>query len=190
MTSFFDSFLFTWILLPALIFFARIMDMSLDTLRIIMIGRGRKGLVALFGFVEVTIWLLVARQVITHLPNVACFFAYSGGFAAGNYVGMWIEERLAVRYQLVRMMVQSGKVLVDALKKNGYGVTLVEAKGAVGAVDLIYTIVIRSKVQDLVGLIETHQPKVFYTIEDVRYVSEGAAPAEKKSRLAHLFSKN
>ncbi|NTU49810.1 MAG: hypothetical protein HGA87_02780 [Desulfobulbaceae bacterium] len=94
MQAFLDSPTFTWIILPLLIFCARIADMSLDTMRIVMIGRGRKFTAAFLGFFEVSIWLLVARQVIVHLPNPLCFFAYAGGFAAGNYVGMWIERAI------------------------------------------------------------------------------------------------
>ncbi|MBF0593428.1 MAG: DUF2179 domain-containing protein [Candidatus Omnitrophica bacterium] len=182
--AFLDSAAFTWGVLPALIFVARICDMSLDTMRIIMIGHGRKGLASFFGFIEVTIWLVVARQVIVHLPNPACFIAYAAGFATGNYVGMAIEERLASGVQMVRMIVdRDGGPLIAALKVNGFGFTTMTGQGAQGPVDVIFTIVDRSRSGDVIRLIETVSPKAFYTIEDVRYASEGVFPPEHRHFL-------
>lgn len=187
MSPFFDSSVFTWIILPALIFVARICDMSLDTMRIISIGQGRKGLASFFGFFEVTIWLLVARQVIVNLPNPACFFAYAGGFATGNYVGMWIEERFSSGAQIIRIILdQDGKLMMDALKREGFGFTSILGHGAQGPVDMIFAIVDRHRVNDVIHLVEKIDPKAFYTIEDIRYASEGVFPP-KRRRLQDIF---
>jgi len=189
MHAFLDSPTFTWYVLPALIFVARICDMSLDTLRIIMIGRGRKFLASLAGFFEVSIWLLVARQVITHLPNIACFFAYAGGFATGNYVGMWIEERVSGGVQMIRIITQhEGPRLIEALKGRGYGVTTFLASGTHGPVNVIYTVVMRNEVKAATSLIETMSPKSFFTVEDVRHVNEGVFPITRKHRLLRFFN--
>ena len=191
MNNFFDSNLFTWVLLPLFIFCARIVDMSLDTLRIIMIGHGRKFLAAFCGFIEVSIWLLVARQVIVNLPNPLCFFAYAGGFATGNYVGMWIEERVAVGFQEVRVVIspeESG--LIEELKKRGYGLTIVAGCGGMGPVSLISMIVPRAGVSGALALVRQFSPKAFYSIEDVCEVSQGVFPEVRKSRLRKIFSKS
>ncbi len=181
LSTFFDSGLFTWGILPALIFFARICDMSLDTMRIITIGQGRKGLAACLGFFEVSIWLLVARQVIVGLPNPLCFFAYAGGFATGNYVGMWIEEKFSSGAQIIRIIVDhDGRAIVAALKREGFGFTSLLGQGAQGPVDMIFTIVARHQVKCVIALIESVDPKAFYTIEDIRYVSEGVFPPKRR----------
>jgi uncharacterized protein YebE (UPF0316 family) len=178
MQTFLDSTLFTWVLLPILIFLARIVDMSLDTMRIIMVGRGRKAVAALAGFIEVSIWLLVARQVIAHLPNIACFFAYSAGFATGNYVGMMIEERVAVGFQLVRVITSNNaQGLLELFRKEGYGVTRIPAQGAEGDVDVVFTIVPRKDVQKVIASLQSFDPEAFYAIEDVRDVKAGIFPS-------------
>jgi uncharacterized protein YebE (UPF0316 family) len=186
MTAFFDSNLFTWVILPVLIFCARIVDMSLDTMRVIMVGRGRKALAALMGFFEVCIWLLVARQVIAHLPNVACFFAYAFGFATGNYVGMMIEERMAVGFQLVRVITDgSAKDLIERFRKAGYGVTCIPAQGMEGEVEIVFTIVPRKDVQKVVATVRGFNPAAFCSIEDVRDVKAGIFPA---TASRHIFN--
>jgi uncharacterized protein YebE (UPF0316 family) len=190
MATFFDSHVFTWFILPVLIFLARIMDMSLDTLRIVMIGRGRKFTVAFLGFFEVSIWLLVARQVIAHLPNIACFFAYAGGFAAGNYVGMWIEERMASGAQIIRVIVDSdGPRIMEALKARGHGVTSMRGQGAMGSVDIIFSIVQRKEAPDVLALIKGVSPGAFYIIEDVRDISEGFFPPRRKRGVLEFFTR-
>ncbi len=174
---FLDSTLFTWVILPALIFVARITDMSLDTMRIIMVNHGHRHKAAILGFFEVCIWLLVARQVITHLPNPLCFFAYAGGFAAGNYVGIIIEEKFASGVQMIRIIAeQSGPALMEALTRNGFGVTSMTGQGAKGPVNMIITVVDRRRAKDVIHLVRGIDPDVFYTIEDVRSVSEGIFP--------------
>jgi uncharacterized protein YebE (UPF0316 family) len=178
MENFLDSLLFTWVILPILIFLARICDVSLDTMRIIMIGRGRKLYTALIGFVEVCIWLLVARQVILRLPNLLCFFAYAGGFAMGNFVGMWIEERAAVGAQIIRIIVtDGGEALGESLRAHGHGVTIFSAQGAKGPVCVIHSVLKRSEVKRVSALIKELDPKAFFTIEDVKHVNEGVFPA-------------
>ncbi|HEX2991004.1 MAG TPA: DUF5698 domain-containing protein, partial [Anaerolineales bacterium] len=87
---------FTWVILPLIIFLTRVLDVTLGTLRIIFISRGRKYLAPLLGFIEVLIWITVVSQIIGGASNFAAYFAYAAGFAVGNYVGMWIEERLAI----------------------------------------------------------------------------------------------
>jgi uncharacterized protein YebE (UPF0316 family) len=180
MTTFLDSNLFTWVILPALIFFARICDMSLDTMRIIMIGRGSKVLAAVLGFFEVCIWLLVARQVITHLPNPLCFFAYAGGFAVGNYVGVVIEEKMASGAQMVRVVMREDPaMLMSELARNSFGVTHMPGRGVTGGVNIIFTTIDRKDLERVLKIVHRASPGAFYTVEDVRLVSEGVFPARR-----------
>lgn len=94
----------TWIGLPLLIFFARVFDVSLGTLRIIFTARGRRYLAPLLGFVEVFIWIVIVSQITRGADNLAAYLAYAAGFAAGNYVGIWIDNRLAIGNLILRMI--------------------------------------------------------------------------------------
>ncbi len=172
MHAFLDSPTFTWFILPLLIFLARICDMSLDTVRIIMIGQGQKLYATLVAFFEVCIWLLVARQVITHLPNIACFFAYAGGFAAGNYVGMLVDEKLAIGHELIRVITRvDATELAKALRASGYGVTTVKATGMQGEVGIVYIVANRRNQKQAVQIIQQYNPNAFVTIQSIHCVN-------------------
>ena len=132
-SSFFNSNLFTWFVLPLLIFFARVVDVSFGTLRIVYIAKGRRYIAPMLGFVEVLIWLLAIGQIIKNLNNVACYIAYAGGFATGNFVGIWIENKLALGTQVLRIITSRDAMdLITNLKNKGYGITLLDAEGSQG----------------------------------------------------------
>jgi uncharacterized protein YebE (UPF0316 family) len=114
---FFDSWVFTWIVLPILIFCARICDVSIGTLRVVFISRGNKYFAPIMGFFEVIIWLLAIGQIMEHLSNVLCYVAYGGGFAMGNYVGMRIEERLSMGQLVLRIITRADAArLIETLR--------------------------------------------------------------------------
>ena len=110
---------FSWIILPLLIFIARLGDVTMATLRHIFVSKGFKKIVPILGFFEVLIWLVAMRQVFSHLDNVACFIAWAAGFSAGTYLGMYIDERLAIGTQIIRIITAEDIMpLTDALKKR------------------------------------------------------------------------
>lgn len=182
---------FTWVILPLIIFFTRVLDVTLGTLRIIFIARGRKYLAPLLGFVEVFIWITVVSQIVGGAQNFVAYLAYAAGFAAGNYVGMWIEEKLAIGTLVVRVILpREAKELVDHLRTAGFGVTLVEAQGASGPVALVYTVVMRKELERVIDIIDTTAPKSFFTIEELRSVKEGIFPARSSGpRQGTLFGR-
>jgi uncharacterized protein YebE (UPF0316 family) len=162
-----------WIL-PLLVFFARIVDVTLGTLRIIYIGKGKRLLAPLLGFVEVFIWIVMVSQLVKNVSNLVGYLAYAAGFAAGNYVGMVIENRLAIGTLMVRAIVAGEtETLIRALKEAGYGVTFFDAQGSSGPVKVIYTVINRKELSDVVHRIQDNHPHVFYTVEEVRLASEG-----------------
>jgi uncharacterized protein YebE (UPF0316 family) len=170
--SFLESDTYAYIIMPALIFLARITDVSIGTIRIIVISRGNKMIAPILGFFEVLIWVIVISNIIQHLNNFYAYLAYAGGFATGNYVGLWIEEKLAIGINLVRIITKDmAHDLMNELHDRGYGATVVNAKGKTDDVSMIYTIVKRKEVNQIVELIHKLNPDAFYTIEDVKYVS-------------------
>ncbi len=164
---------FDLVLLPLMIFFARILDVSIGTVRIILVAKGYKKVAPLIGFFEVLIWIIAITRIVENLDNWICYIAYAGGFAAGNYIGMIIEERLALGYEMVRIIThKEADDLIPKLREKGYGTTSVDAHGNLGDVAVIYVIVSRKKLKEVIGLIYKYNPKALYTIEDIRYVSK------------------
>jgi len=190
-TSFFDSSLFTFIILPIIIFFTRVVDVSLDTLRIIFISRGNKLVAPLLGFFAVLVWLMAITQIMQHLDNWVCYIAYAGGFATGNYIGLIIEEKLAIGFQVIRVITgRDSTPLIENLRNKGYGTTSIWAEGKEGKVHIIFSIVKRSDVQEVVALINIFNPKAFYSIEDIRSLNikhQFFGPETKKTKRYRWF---
>jgi len=179
-TSFFDSEIFSYVLMPLLIFLARICDVSIGTMRIIFVSKGKKYIAPILGFFEVLIWITAISKIMQNLDNYINYVAYAAGFATGNYVGMIIEEKLAMGIQMIRVFThQNGPALVQNLNNKGFGATSVEAHGAKDKVHLIYTIVQRNELEKVLEIIDDFNPKAFYTIEDVRSVNEGIFPPKR-----------
>lgn len=183
-TPFFESGIFSYGILPLLIFLARVCDVSLGTLRIIFVSKGKKNIAPFLGFFEVLIWIIAVSRIMQNLDNYINYIAYAAGFATGNFVGMIIEEHLAMGIQMIRVFTQErGKDLVQSLNSNGYGATFVEAYGAKERVHLIYTIIQRNELENVLSIIDSFNPKAFYTIEDVKAVSEGIFLPRKRKNV-------
>ncbi|MFB6341584.1 DUF2179 domain-containing protein [Saccharicrinis sp. FJH2] len=179
-----DSFMYTYILIPLLIFLARIADQSIGTLRIIFVSKGFKAIGPMLGFFEVIIWLLAMGQIMQHLNNVWCYLAYGGGFATGNYIGMLLEERLSLGTVLVRIIPKKDTTkLIENLKNEKFGVTYLDAKGGKGPVNIILTIVKRKQLPRVINIINEHNPNAFYTIEELKTVNEGVIPLETNKTI-------
>lgn len=174
-------------LVPLLVFLARILDVSLGTLRISMVYRGLKHLAAPLGFLEALVWILAISQVMQHIDNWATYLAFALGFGAGNYVGLLIEERLAFGNLIIRVITpDEDPRLSAALWNAGFGVTNVNARGESGPVKIIFTVVRRRDLHKALHLIKTFNENAFYTIEDVRFFNETHVPLPK-SKLPKRF---
>lgn len=183
----FSSDFYTWVVLPFLIFMARIADVSIGTVRVIFISRGLKYLAPIVGFFEVLIWLLAMGQIMKNLSNVACYIAYAGGFATGNFVGVCIAEKLSLGVVLIRVITQKdASELVEHLKSANYGVTSIDGHGSAGEVQVIFTIVPRREVKSVVDLVKQFNPNAFYSIEEVGFVEKGVFPL-RKNRRGEMF---
>ena len=175
---------YTWLILPFLIFIARVIDVTLGTVRVIFVSKGLKYLAPVVGFFEILIWLLAIGQIMKNLSNPACYIAYAGGFAMGNYVGIIIAERLSLGVVLLRVITQKDAVeLVRSLSSADYGVTSVDGEGAQGKVKIIFTIVPRKEVNKIVEIVKRFNPLAFYSIEEVGFVERGIFPVRKSRRI-------
>ena len=173
----YHSEIFKFVILPALIFMARICDVTLDTLRIIYVSRGMKFAAPMIGFFEVLIWLMAISQIFQNLSNPVCYIAYAGGFAMGNFIGIILEEKMAIGTVVIRIITQKDAMqLIEVLKTNRYGVTHVDAQGVMGPVKIIFTIVKRKDIDRVLEIVRTCNPLAFFTIEDVRSARKGVFP--------------
>ncbi|MBN2103999.1 DUF2179 domain-containing protein [bacterium] len=189
MGTIFDNVVFTWVVLPILIFLARVIDVTLGTIRIVFISRGSRYLAPVLGFFEVFIWLLAIRQVLANLSNIFCYIGYAAGFAMGNYIGIILDEKLAVGRLVLRIITQKdADQLLDSLRRKGFGVTQVPAEGSRGKVILVYTVINRRDLERAIRSIDKYNPNAFYTIENVRMVREGVFP-QQKSVVKQFFPK-
>ncbi|MFZ3079864.1 MAG: DUF2179 domain-containing protein [Bellilinea sp.] len=176
------------VLLPILIFFARVFDVTLGTVRIIFIARGKKYLAPLLGFVETFVWIVVVSQIVKSINGIWAFVGYAAGFAAGTLVGMYVEDRLAIGTLIVRTIL-AGDVhpLVQRLHTAGYGVTCVPGEGAQGPVTVVYTVIKRKDIQAVMTIIHDLHPHAFLSIEQVQTAQAGVFPvASSGSRLRFL----
>jgi uncharacterized protein YebE (UPF0316 family) len=177
--------MYNWVVLPLLIALARIVDVTLGTIRVIMVSRGYKKIAPILGFAEVTIWLVAIGQIMQQLDNVMSYIGYGTGFAAGNYIGIHLVEKMSLGTVVVRLIPRTDSTsLVSALRGAGYGVTAVNAEGKDGPVQIIFSIVKKKDLQGALGIINQHNPNAFYTIEEVQRVNEGFfKQQEKKHRF-------
>lgn len=159
--------------IPLFIFLARIIDVSMGTLRIMLVSRGMKIRATLLGFFEVLIWIVIVAQIFQNLDNLFNLVAYAAGFAAGIFVGMVIEEKMQMGTQLFRIVTHKpAGELIEKLREADFRVTCLNAEGRSGSVRVIFTIARRKRWKELAALVRRHAPESFYSVEDIKYTSD------------------
>lgn len=173
---------FSYVLLPLLIFFARIADVSINTIRIIYVLGGRKVTATLLGFFESFIWLMAISQIFEHLDNWVCYVAYPAGFAFGIFVGMIIEEKIAYGKVIVRIITRKDVTsLLHYLNRFRYRYTHVDATGPDGKENLVFTVLEREGLDDLIDELKRILPTAFYTVEKVNRAGESGAVVQEST---------
>jgi uncharacterized protein YebE (UPF0316 family) len=156
------------------IFFLRVCDMSLDTIRIMFVVRGRKKLAWVLGFFQSLIFVVAITSVLSNLNNVLNVIGYAAGFATGNVVGMIIEEKLAFGH--IRLTIMSslrGAKISTALRENGFAVSELSARGRDGVVAVLHCNVLRKDVSAAETIILEADPQAVVTTEDIRPLMRG-----------------
>lgn len=182
---------YNYVVLPLLIAIARIMDVSVGTIRLIFVSRGYKYLAPALGFVEVIIWLLAIGQIMQQLDNFMSYIGYGAGFAMGNYIGIILVEKMSIGTVVVRIIPKKDtSSLLNHLREANYGVTVVEATGKNGSVQMLFSIVKRKNLDEMLKIINQYNPNAFYTIEEVQTVNEGYFKATKSKNpfLGGIFN--
>ncbi len=179
-----SSEIYSYVVLPLLIFIARICDVSINTIRIIYMLGGRRYTSTLLGFFESFIWLMAISQIFKQLDNWVCYVAYPAGFASGIFVGMLIEERIAYGKVIVRIITRKEVVdLLLYLNQQRLRYTKVNAEGPDGNETLVFTVVERDRLEDLLQKLKELIPTAFYTVERVKAAAESGALPEDHGGL-------
>lgn len=175
------------VLLAVAIFFARIMDVSLGTVRTIVVFRGHRLLAAVIGFFEIIIWVVAAGQVLKNLDAWYLVVAYAGGFGAGNYIGIWMESKLAMGREMVSAIsFRADGGLARLLRERGFRAIDVDADMGRGPpVDLVITVTRRRRVPELLQTILEADPEAQYSVSDIKMAHEGFDPAMLAPRAGY-----
>lgn len=169
--------------LPVLVFVAELCVVTLSTLRIIFIARGKRALAPLVGFFEVAIWLFAIGQVMQNLNDPGCFLGFAGGFTLGNYLGMLTEKWLALGTVAVRTVTHKDSTdLIRELQAARFGVTSLDAEGARGPVKIVFTVVPRRELEGVLGIVRSFDPQAFYSVDDIQEAGPGVFPERKRVR--------
>jgi uncharacterized protein YebE (UPF0316 family) len=175
--------IFRYVLLPLLIFSARIFDVSINTIRIIYVLGGRRFIATALGFFESFVWLMAISQIFEHLDNWVCYIAYPAGFATGILVGMMIEERIAYGKVIVRIITRKDvRELLAYLNKQQLRYTHVNAEGPDGHENLVFTVLERERLEHLLGTLKEILPTAFYTVEKVNRAAESGTVVQETTR--------
>lgn len=167
-------------LLPVIIFFGRICDVTLGTLRIIFVSKGEKYKAPLIGFFEVFIWIVIISQILSRANDLVAYLSYAGGYAAGNYVGILIENRIAYGIILCRIYTQKdGRGLVQQLNRINIGATMTHGVGSANEVDIIETVIDRKEMKRMERILSDFDSNIFYVVEDVRTKKNGIFPKRR-----------
>jgi uncharacterized protein YebE (UPF0316 family) len=182
-----DTELFNYVILPLLIFVARITDQTIGTLRLIYAAKGYKYLAPIAGFFESLIWLTAISQIMQHLDNVYCYLAFAGGFAMGNLLGIYLEQKISIGVVLVRIILKKyDPLLGENLKAAGFGFTLMDAVGREGSVKILFSTIHRRNLKKYLKIVYNIRPNAFYTVEDIRQVKGNVF---EKTKRPSVFSR-
>lgn len=161
-------------ILPVVLFFMRVLDMSIDTLRVVSVVRGRKLLAWILGFSQSSIFVVAITSILSNLDNIWNIFGYAAGFATGNLLGMVIEERMAIGYGHVRIISsRQGNAIAEGLRLEGFALTESSARGKDGTVTVIESSNRRRDIKYLLQKVIEIDDEAFILIEDVRPVRRG-----------------
>ncbi len=166
---------FDCIVMPLLIFLARIIDVSLGTVRIIFVNKGHKIWAPILGFFEVFIWVVVVARLVGGVSNFWIYFAYAFGFSVGTYVGIFLDEKLCVGKVMIRLIIKkNNKEVLSNLREESFPLTIINAESGRGKkkVLVVMSVINRKKLGIFLRVVNKTNPKAFYSIEDVRMVRD------------------
>jgi len=160
--------------LPLVIFILRTINLTLSTVRMLVVLRGRKLSAWILAVFQSVLYIISVAGVLSDLQNPITILAYAGGFATGNVVGMWLENRLAPGQSLLRITSSTfGSAIREAIHDQGYGATEIAGTGKDGTVSMLYCFIPRKRVTSLQSIVLGVDPEAFLSVVHVRQLSGG-----------------
>ncbi|HEX2718396.1 MAG TPA: DUF5698 domain-containing protein [Gemmatimonadaceae bacterium] len=181
---------------PILIMSARVVDVSLDTMRVLFMVRGRRLPAAALGFLQALVWIVAVGNAIKHLGSAAHVLGYATGFALGTAVGITIEKYVAYGLSHLHIISRHGGVeIAEALRERGYGATEFSGYGRDGAVEIVTSVVQRAHVPEVLEIVDRYDPQAFVTVEDPQVLRGGSVvsrewPIPTPVRVRQLFKRS
>ena len=161
-----------------LIFGLRIVDVSCDTMRVLMAVRGKRLIAALLGFFQAMIWIFAVGGAIRYLDSWLHILGYAAGYATGTFVGVTIEQAVAFGLSTVRIVSRHGGVeIAEALRERGYGVTEVPGFGRDGSVEIVQSVVQRAHLDEVMEIVDRYDPGAMVTVEEPKVLRGGSVVA-------------
>lgn len=155
------------LLIAFVVFLARIADVSLGTLRHVMIIRRKKLYAVCIAFFEALIWVFAVSKVLTAMTDPVTSIAFALGFATGTFVGMTIEGFFKIGDQALRIFSLHGDAISEYLRNQGFRVTVFEGKGRDGGVKMIFMQVKRRTVKKIFDYARKIDPVCFMVVDDI-----------------------
>ncbi|MDQ3697053.1 MAG: DUF5698 domain-containing protein [Gemmatimonadota bacterium] len=169
---------------PIVIFCLRVVDVSLDTMRVLSAVRGSRGVAASLGFFQALIWIFAVGNAIKHLDSGWHIIGYASGFAMGTLIGITIERALAYGLSMVRIVSRVGGVeIAEALRARGYGVTEIPGFGREGSVEIVSSVVQRQHLDDVMAIVDQFDPTAMVTVEEPKVLRGGSVASRNRLRV-------
>lgn len=159
-----------------IIFLARIADVSLGSLRIILLGKGKAKLAFLFGFLEIFVWFIVAKDALNQGNNWWIVFSYCIGYAAGTYIGSMINEHFVGGQLGVQVVTSNHNYhIIEEIRKKGFAVSTLNIEGKDKSVSkyMLFIEIDKMKFDDLKKIVHQLDPKAFLVVSETKYVQNG-----------------
>ena len=170
------------VFIPLLIFIARILDVSIATIRIVLLNKGSEFWAPVLGFIETLIWVVAIGQIMQNLDTPITYFAYAGGFAAGTYIGIWIEKKIAMGTSLIQVITKKEATsLVGVLRKRGIRTASVKATDSSGPINILYITTRRKDLGSIFKIIKSNNAKAFVTVEELTVANDDQMHHRKRA---------
>lgn len=177
----------SYLLLPALIFLARLADVTVATVKLMFVVNNARKMAAILGFFEALITIMALSRIMQDASNLLAFVMYAAGFASGTYVGMWIESKMAYGSVLIRIISKEmPEELFQYLSEKKYNFSLVDGYDAFGNTRVLFTVCKRSNTQDMLNHLEQIAPQALYTVESVKQASLNLIPNSSTTSKVNL----
>ncbi len=165
-----------------LIFLARVTDVSMATVRTLMVVQGRKIQAAFIGFFEVMVYVAALSKVVNGLNDPRNLIAYALGFATGNYMGILIESKIALGNLTAQIILkrEDNADLIQSLRENGFGVTVLEGYGKEGMREVLHIVLKRKDLKVLENILHDHDEEAFITVNPITPIMGGYFAGSKK----------